>query len=329
MVEQYVLPMVGSYVELQVLAFKLRASFYHIFVLFHNDPPVTRRTSAGSTTTYSLYPDPLSPRGIKTTPPRHYNSGGSSSGQSYVIGGAVGSSHPPPGLPLPNIPKPGSSATYLLPLLDYTPTATSCFQAANKLAESLLPGSHPVRLSVRVEYVAYMYDCLHAAEESRRLAKQSIRDVYEATEGMDDESFEDAAEMVGVLGRMMKRGLGAAGSSGSGSGGVAAAAVASQPRADPTSSRSSGAPTSGRGNGPGQQRHQSSQQSPDSRRRGNGNGSSHHRHHSSTEAETRRRGGNGNGNGNGSSSSSHRHGSGSRRSRHHRSSVSAAPTTWV
>ena len=76
-----------------------------------------------------------------------------------------------------------------------------------------------MRLSVRVEYVAYIYDCLHEAEQSRRLAKGSIRDVYEAQEGMDDESFEDAAEMVGILGRMMRRGLGG-GSSGGGSQGA-------------------------------------------------------------------------------------------------------------
>src|SRR5947207_7836927 len=36
MVDQYVLHMVGSYLELKVLAYKLKASFYHIFVLFHN-----------------------------------------------------------------------------------------------------------------------------------------------------------------------------------------------------------------------------------------------------------------------------------------------------
>lgn len=39
-VEQYVLPMVADYAELKVLGFKLQASFYHIFVLFHNQPRV-------------------------------------------------------------------------------------------------------------------------------------------------------------------------------------------------------------------------------------------------------------------------------------------------
>ena len=332
MVEQYILPMVGSYVELRCLSYKLRASFYHIFVLFHNDPPVNRRTPSGSVTTYSLFPDPLSPRGTRTTPPRQKTPGGSSSGASYIIGGPVGGpGQPPPGLPLPNIPKPGASAVYLLPLLDYTPTATDCFREADALAESLLPGSHPIRLSVKVEYVAYMYDCLRAAEESRRWAKKAIRDVYEATEGMDDESFEDAAEMVGVLGRMMKRGLGGFGGSsgGSGSGGVATAAAVSA-AAQPTRSPSTRGPGGGSprtkvtssgttglrgGDGSSYRRSQSTQQqqqqpnSSDSRRRGNGNGSS---------------GGGGSGH-----SSHHRGGETRRSSRRHHHSTSSAPTTWV
>src|SRR5947199_9851983 len=38
MLEQWILPEVSTYIELKVLAYKLRASFYHIFVLYHNDP---------------------------------------------------------------------------------------------------------------------------------------------------------------------------------------------------------------------------------------------------------------------------------------------------
>jgi hypothetical protein len=132
----------------------------------------------------------------------------------------------PPGLPLPATHLYGNSneydgngtATFLLPLQDYTPYANQAFREANELAERLLPGSHPVRLSVKVEYAAYVYDCLHEAEASRRLAKLSIRHVYEAQEGMDDDSFEDAAEMVGILGRMMNRGSGGGGGGGSSGG---------------------------------------------------------------------------------------------------------------
>jgi hypothetical protein len=72
-----------------------------------------------------------------------------------------------------------------------------------------------------------MYDCLHEAEASRRQAKLAVRAVYEAQEGMDDESFVDASELVSILGRMMKRGLGGGGS---GSGGSVAPTVQSPER---------------------------------------------------------------------------------------------------
>lgn len=210
MVEQYVLPMVGNYVELKVLAYKLRASFYHIFVLFHNDPPVNNRinrTRSGSGGAYSLYPDPLTPR-TRSTSSR--DSQRRTRSPAISLGGPVGGSMTtrlPPGLTLPSQLALNHSQLFIWPSEDYTPRATNAFAAANSLAESLLPGSHPVRLSVKVEYVAYLYDCLGEREQSRRTARLAIRQVYEAKEGMDDESFEDAAEMVGMLGRMMKRGL--------------------------------------------------------------------------------------------------------------------------
>lgn len=229
MVEQYVLPMVGNYVELRVLSYKLKASFYHIFVLFHNDPPVNDRINRSRSGSFSLIPDPLSPR-FSFKPPsssstaepsvRPPKSGRRRSPAISAVGGVT--TRTPPGLPVPathpytNGAADGNgTATYLLPLQDYRPYATEAFHDANELAERLLPGSHPIRLSIKVEYVAYIYDCLHDPEQSRRLARTSIRHVYEAQEGMDDDSFEDAAEMVGILGRMMKRGLGGGGSSGS------------------------------------------------------------------------------------------------------------------
>jgi hypothetical protein len=224
--EQYILPMVGNYVELKVLSYKLRGSFYHIFVLFHNKPSINQASGP-----FPLFPEPLSPKGssgksksnnrgsIVRSPPRQQS--------PTNIGGPVGGG--PPGLPPPP-PTASNSGNFILPSIDYIPTATSCFITASNLAERLLPGSHPVRLSVKLEYVAYLYDCLHERDQSRRLAKRTIADVYNAQEGMDDESFEDAAEMVGILGKMMKRGLG--GGSGSGSsrvgGGAGAGASGSQ-----------------------------------------------------------------------------------------------------
>jgi hypothetical protein len=200
-VEQYILPMVQDYVELKVLAYKLRASFYHIFVLFHNQPaihppgisslPSSAARQNGATATAKAAD--LNRMSISVTPPP-------------AEGGPVrrDTQGGPPGLAPVQPPKPASS--FLLPPLDYTPTATECFSNAATLADALLPGSHPLRLSVKLEYAAYLYDCLHDTDACRRLAKQAIADVYNAQEGMDDESFEDAAELVGVLGRMVKRG---------------------------------------------------------------------------------------------------------------------------
>ncbi|KAJ6145394.1 hypothetical protein N7470_009289 [Penicillium chermesinum] len=194
--EGYVLPMVAKSIELKVLAYKLRASFYHIFVLFHQRP--------------ALQPAPTDvPANLK-----HESMYGA---DIFTSRGTQKTPDPTPGLP-PGLPvqpvQPASS--FLLPPLDYTATATACFNHAAILADKLLPGSHPLRLSVKLEYAAYLYDCLQDPIACRRVAKHAIADVYNAQEGMDDESFEDAAEIVGVLGKMVKRG-GKPGSSTAGS----------------------------------------------------------------------------------------------------------------
>lgn len=201
MTEQYILPMVGKHVELKVLAHKLRGSFYHLFVLFCNKPSINQ--AAGPS---ALFPEPLSPpertteslNAIQTpvvdSPTRQL----SPVTEANLAGGC------PPGFP-PLPPVTSNSASFILPSTDYLPITTSCFTIASDLAQKMLPGSHPLRLSVKLEQVAFWYDCLHEADESRQLARQAIADVYEAQEGMDDESFEDAAEMVSILDKMTGR----------------------------------------------------------------------------------------------------------------------------
>lgn len=205
MVEQYIIPMIQDYVELKVLSYKLRASFYHIFVLFHNQPSI-HQTAIPS---YNVSTEKAKGKAVDRGTLRS-----SLNLKNVMEGGPVRSLGPlPPGLTPVSIPKP--SASFLLPAIDYIPMASSCFTEAAVLAEDLLSGSHPIRLSVKMEYAAYLYDCLHDGEGSRKLAQQSIRDVYNAQEGIDDDMFEDAAELVGVLGKMMKRGLGSSGTPGS------------------------------------------------------------------------------------------------------------------
>jgi hypothetical protein len=209
-VEKNVLPIVDpfdvqttpSFSELKVLSYKLRASFYHIFVLFHNDPSVsfpkvvTTPPGLASPLTTRVDQGKVPDRG---SPPR--DSSRNSIQPSHPLEGSLfGVEHKSP------------EASFLLPVCDYVPTALSAFEEASMLAERLLWGSHPLRLSVKLEFSAFLYDCMHDGDASRKLAKATIAEVYNAQEPMDDDMFEDAAELVGVLGRMMKRGLGTPGS---------------------------------------------------------------------------------------------------------------------
>lgn len=197
MVEQYIVPMTEGYIELKVLAYKLRASFYHIYVLFHNQPSINQAAIPSFSPNKGKGVDPSS---IRTSP-------------NPMEGGPVQipPTSLPPGLAPVSIPKP--SASFLLPPDNYIPKASKCFSRASILADTMLSGSHPLRLSVKTEYSAYVYDCLHDGDTSRQIAQQAIRDVYNAQEGMDDEMFEDARDLVEILGKFMKRGLGSSGTS--------------------------------------------------------------------------------------------------------------------
>jgi hypothetical protein len=216
--------------ECRVLSVKLRASFYHIFCLFHNQPPVTTTNMASTDPRAPGAPLQLSPKngnGRKADPhglsPSSKRAGKQPTLREpidsivsetsfvtnpYATGGPVGTPSPappinaPPGLnPIP-IPQPSS---FILPPLNFVPLASGYFSTATSYATSFLPGSHPLRLSVALEHSAFLWDCLHDHEASRRVARRAIKDVYRAQEAMDDTEFEDAAELVGILGRMMKR----------------------------------------------------------------------------------------------------------------------------
>jgi len=194
LLQQYVLPMVGNYVELKVLAYKLRASFYHIFVLFHNTPPVS---AMGINT-----PEGQSTSTVPSLPTRVDKGKGIARDETDgkpSTGGPVG---PPPGF------GPTPPTAFLMKPGDYLPEAHHYFREAVQLADELLWGSHSLRLSVKTEYAAFLYECVHDAEASRKVAKDTIAEVYEATEGIDNDMFNDACELVKILGKMMKRGLG-------------------------------------------------------------------------------------------------------------------------
>ncbi|KAH6720421.1 14-3-3 domain-containing protein [Leptodontidium sp. 2 PMI_412] len=206
--EEYVLPMVVKTGELKVLAHKLRASFFHLFVLFHNHPPITLKAAVNTP------PGLKSPRVTKPDKGKGIDRGSPS---DPFRPSSVQPTHPLEGGPVGGIPSTTPpplefAPNFLVPAADFRPIALQYFQEATALADNLLWGSHPLRLSVKVEYTAFLYDCLHERERSRHLAKQTISEVYNAKEGMDDQMFEEAAQLVGILGKMMRRGLGAGGS---------------------------------------------------------------------------------------------------------------------
>lgn len=265
-VEQYVHPMVADYVELRVLAYKLQASFYHIFVLFHNQPRVYHRgiqALPGSASFVDIVNATSPTNGQKGSNAPEPSTKPASASSHPAEGGPVkaGGHLQPPGLEAPVQPK--FAASFILPAIDYTPRATECFTYVAALADQLLPGSHPIRLSVKLEYAAYLYDCLNDSKACRRLAKQAIADVYNAREGMDDESFEDAAELVSVLGKMVKRGGKTTSSTGgSSNGGAGAGDIAFSDASQGTPSREAAAAAAEVGDTPQNSHQQSKQQQP-------------------------------------------------------------------
>ena len=212
-----------------VLATKLRASFFHIFCLFHNDPPVSQFTIPHGATRNG--DPPLSPRQANgqnrrgstsaTTTQNNLAKPGArfrdpipsiTSDASYITnpyaasGNGTAGTSPPSIHPSRNSPRSTSRPfDFLLPSLNFVPRTAAYFSTASDFAAQLLPGSHPLRLSVALEHSAFLWDCAHEHESARSLASWAIRDVYCAQEGMDDSEFEDAAELVAVLGRIKRR----------------------------------------------------------------------------------------------------------------------------
>lgn len=196
--EQYIFPMVANYGELKVLSYKLRASFYHLYVLFYNSPII----------------DPIEgPESIFSPPldeeDRHTDH---SSLNQLIFSDIMSSSH---------TEKHGCNldtedaihqfmdiwSDFMIPPVDYRPIALRYFQEAVSLAENHLSRSHPLRLSLMVEYSAFMYDCLYEREESRRIAELTVTEAYKAREGMDIDSYEDSAALFEALKVMMIWGL--------------------------------------------------------------------------------------------------------------------------
>lgn len=83
--------------------------------------------------------------------------------------------------------------------------ASQAFVTADEYATSLLSGSHPLRLSVKLEYSAFAHDCMKEYSLSRSIARRAVDDAFGSMDAMSDESFEDAMDLVSSLGIMAKR----------------------------------------------------------------------------------------------------------------------------
>jgi hypothetical protein len=112
----------------------------------------------------------------------------------------------PPGLKPIKIPSPQAAASFLLPPLNFVPMAREHFEATQKLATTLLPPAHALRLAATLEHATFLWDCLKDHEQARSLAARTIKEVYSSSEGLDDDEFADAAAIVQALGGIVKRG---------------------------------------------------------------------------------------------------------------------------
>lgn len=197
LLDVYVLPFVVSYKELKVLALKLKASFLHIFVLF--DFTYQTRTN------FSL------PNGgpYQTTSQTPQGQTSQQSGKQRSQQTSQQSKQPKQTQKQsPQQPdRPGSPEnTTTNSFYNYINIASQAFITADDYATRLLNGSHPLRLSVKLEYSAFAHDCMKEYSLSRSIARKAVDEAFASMEAMSDDSFEDAMDLVSSLGVMAKKG---------------------------------------------------------------------------------------------------------------------------
>lgn len=196
--------------ECRVMAAKMRASFYHIFCLFHNHPPVFQIQHSPKQDVINLRPPLPQNSSIRDS---------LVSEGSYITNPfSLPAQSPPPRYPIPPLPttparttparppgfspqqpSPPSSASYLLPPLNFVPKANTYFKLASTLAARLLPGANPLRLSVAHEYTAFLSDCAKDTDSARRTAGDAVRAAYSDQTDLSDKEWEDVLMMVKAL----------------------------------------------------------------------------------------------------------------------------------
>lgn len=210
--------------ECRVLAAKMRASFYHIFCLFHNHPPLFQMQPS-----QHLYKDDSTlnvPGGDRIAQVQKDAGQRDSmvSESSYITNPFATAQSPPPSYPIPPLPmiqtrstparppgfspqqrSPPSSATYLLPPLNFVPVADNYFRLAYSIAIKLLRGAHPLRLSVAHEYTAFLHDCAKDYEWANQTAIEAVRAAYSDQSHLSDKEWEEVFAMVRALTALVQR----------------------------------------------------------------------------------------------------------------------------
>ncbi|CAD6501859.1 BgTH12-02105 [Blumeria graminis f. sp. triticale] len=194
--EEYVLPMVANYRDLKVLSFKLRASFYYLYTLFHNQPPLNFE-SKQSTRAWGRPPtyrkiDKGRVVDLSYSHPSYFR--GTFSRQNSPNSSFSGGSQPYSEF----------SRNFIVDYHDYRPITLQYFQEAASLADSTLRANHPLRISIKVGYATYVSECLHDKEGSHQIASATVAETHNKQGPQNDEISSDAAMLVEVLTNMMR-----------------------------------------------------------------------------------------------------------------------------
>ncbi|SZF03585.1 unnamed protein product [Blumeria hordei] len=194
--EEYVFPMVANYRDLRVLSFKLRASFYYLYTLFHNQPPLTFEPK--QSTRACGQPPPYRKIDKVKVVDRNYSQPSSVRGTFYRQNSPISS--------FSGVSQPYSefSRDFLLDYHDYRPITLQYFQEAASLADSILRANHPLRISIKVGYATYVSECLHDKEGSYQIASATVAETYNKQGPQNDEISSDATMLVEVLINLMR-----------------------------------------------------------------------------------------------------------------------------
>ena len=213
----------------QVMALKLRASFHHIFCLYHNTPPV-RLLRPNEKKQLSIFS--INYMASRKSQEFNLSASPNPSAKSFVTNpyAANGQAPPvsahepdkvspkitlqshaaptrPPGLGM-NATKfyepPVSASTFLMPPLDYTPETKRLFERAAAFAENFLHPAHPLVLSLALERATFLIDCLSDYEKSLKVVKKAARAAWLARDPRHA-TWEDAMNIMREMSEILIR----------------------------------------------------------------------------------------------------------------------------